>query len=133
MYHGCGARYPYQMIPIRIIVFYSNCSTIILIYSTAHCPRWDRTMEKASVMQEDILKSTLFHIQMKRCQYIDDFPETVASIFSSMCVGKRLKPYDDMKRKLYRINTNFFDINNKIKKRDFYLGLYERIQRKIKN
>jgi hypothetical protein len=89
------------------------------------------TMESVSVIQEDILKSTLFHIQMKRCQYIDDFPETVASIFASICKGNKMKPYDDIKRKLYRINTSFFDINDKIKKRDFYLGLYERIQRRI--
>ncbi|MFW9978839.1 MAG: hypothetical protein ACFFEJ_12220 [Candidatus Thorarchaeota archaeon] len=89
-------------------------------------------METASVIQEDILKSTLLHIQMKQCQYIDNFPETVASIFSSMRVGNRLKPYEDMKRKLYRISTSFFDINSKIKKREFYLGLYDRIQRAIK-
>ncbi len=88
-------------------------------------------MESVSVSQEDILKSTLFHIQMKRCQYIDHVPETVASIFTSMCKGNKLKPYDDMKRKLYRINTSFFDINDKIEKREFYLGLYERIQRQI--
>lgn len=89
-------------------------------------------MESASVIQEDILKSTLLHIQMKQCQYIDDFPEAVASIFTSMRSGKKLQPYDDMKRKLYRITTSFFDINKKIEKRDFYLGLYDRIQRVIK-
>jgi len=89
-------------------------------------------METISVIQEDILKSTLLHIQMKQCQYIDDFPESVATIFSTMRVGSKLKPYDDMKRKLYRISTSFFDINKKIQKRDFYLGLYDRIQRIIK-
>ncbi len=84
-----------------------------------------------SAMQETILKSTLLHIQLERCQYIDDFPETVASIFSSMCDGSTLKPYDELKRKLYRINTNFFDLNKKVKKRNFYLRLYDRVQRRI--
>ena len=85
----------------------------------------------AEMAQTDILRSTLFHIQLKQCQYIDNFPETVSEIFQSMYDGKKLKPYDDMKRRLYRIKTNFFDINGeKIVKRDFYLGLYNRIVRK---
>ncbi len=88
-------------------------------------------MAEMLITQDEILRSTLFHIQLKQCQYIDDFPETVTEIFQSMINGKRLKPYDEMKRKLYRIRTNFFDINGeKIVKRDFYLGLYNRIKRK---
>ena len=89
-------------------------------------------MAETLITQDEILRSTLFHIQMKQCQYIDNFPETVTEIFRSMVKGKRLKPYDEMKRKLYRIKTNFFDINgDKVVKRDFYLGLYNRIQRKV--
>ncbi|MDF1538118.1 MAG: hypothetical protein P1Q69_04365 [Candidatus Thorarchaeota archaeon] len=88
-------------------------------------------MAEMLITQDDILRSTLFHIQLKQCQYIDNFPETVTEIFQSMINGKKLKPYDDMKRKLYRIKTNFFDINGeKVVKRDFYLGLYNRIKRK---
>jgi hypothetical protein len=90
-------------------------------------------MAISTITQEDFLKSTLLHIQMKRCQYIDNFPETVASVFESMCKGNRLKPYDEVKGKLYKIKTSFFNINrNRVKKRDFYVGLYDRISRRIK-
>ncbi len=89
-------------------------------------------MAEVTVTQDDILRSTLFHIQLKQCQYIDNFPEKIAEIFKTSYDGKKFKPYDDMKRRLYRIKTNFFDINgDKIQKRDFYLGLYNRIKRKI--
>jgi len=91
-------------------------------------------MAEMLITQDDILRSTLFHIQLKQCQYIDNFPEAVTGIFQSMYNGKKLQPYDDLKRKLYRIKTNFFHINgDKVVKRDFYLGLYNRIKRKVQN
>ncbi len=89
-------------------------------------------MAELIVTHDDILRSTLFHIQLKQCQYIDNFPEKITEVFKSSYNGKKFKSYDDMKRRLYRIKTNFFDINGeKIQKRDFYLGLYNRIKRKI--
>ncbi|MHA2424839.1 MAG: hypothetical protein ACXAEF_08630 [Candidatus Thorarchaeota archaeon] len=89
-------------------------------------------MAQVTVTHDDILRSTLFHIQLKQCQYIDNFPEKITEIFKSNYDGKKFKPYDHMKRRLYRIKTNFFDINgDKIQKRDFYLGLYARIKRKM--
>ena len=92
----------------------------------------DRCMAEVTVKHEDILRSTLFHIQLKQCQYIDNFPEKITEIFQSCCVGKKIKPFNDMKRRLYRIKTNFFDINgDKIQKRDFYIGLYNRIKRNV--
>lgn len=86
-------------------------------------------MASRSISRHDILKSTLFHIQVKACQYIDNFPEKVASVFDDAVGKKGLKDYDEIKRKLYRIKTNFFKINA-IKKRDFFTGLYERIENK---
>ena len=78
--------------------------------------------------RDEILRNTLFHIQLKRCQYIDNFPEAVARIFETSFKRKRLMKYDDIKNRLYRIKTSFFKINgDKIKKRDFFLGLYNRI------
>jgi hypothetical protein len=85
-------------------------------------------MESAVISKEQILRSTLFHIQIKRCEYIDDFPEAVTSVFEKMIDENGMKKYDDMKRRLYRIDTNFFKINeDKVKKRGFFLSLYERI------
>ncbi len=89
-------------------------------------------MAELVVSNEEILRSTLFHIQLKQCQYIDNFPEKITEIFQDNYDGKKFKPYDDMKRRLYRIKTNFFDINgDKVQKRDFYIGLYNRIKRKV--
>jgi hypothetical protein len=88
-------------------------------------------MVSRSISRHDILRSTLFHIQTKRCQYIDDFPETVASIFDD-AVGKNgIKKYDEIKRKLYRIKTSFFKINT-IKKREFFHSLYKRLKNKTR-
>ncbi|MFW9907191.1 MAG: hypothetical protein ACFFEF_01340 [Candidatus Thorarchaeota archaeon] len=91
-------------------------------------------MTEVYVTRDDILRSTLFHIQLKCCQYIDNFPEAVTDVFESNLRGKKLRSYDALKNRLYRIKTNFFDINSdKIKKRDFFLGLYERIKKKTQN
>ncbi|MFW9944976.1 MAG: hypothetical protein ACFFB7_08255, partial [Candidatus Sifarchaeia archaeon] len=39
------------------------------------------------------------------------------------------RSYLRLKRKLYRISTSFFDLNKRIKKRDFFESLYQRIAR----
>ncbi len=92
----------------------------------------DRKMAEACLSKDEILKSTLFHIQLKQCQYIDDFPEKVSFIIEKTMDENGLLPYDKIKRRLYRIDTSFWEINkDKIKKRDFYLGLYERLERKV--
>lgn len=89
-------------------------------------------MSEPVVSRNEILQSTLFHIQLKQCQYIDDFPETVADIIDRSIKSNKLRRYDDVKRKLYRIKTSFFDINkNKVKKGDFFESLYNRIVRRI--
>ncbi len=88
-------------------------------------------MESRCITRSDILKSTLFHIQIKQCQYIDNFPEKVATIIDTAVGKKRLKKYADVKNRLYRIKTNFFKINN-IKKKDFFEGLYQRIENRTK-
>lgn len=85
-------------------------------------------MAELSINQNDILQSTLFHIQVKRCQYIDHFPTLVANVFTNVIQGKKIPPYDKIKRRLYRLNTSFFTINKTMKKRDFYQGLYKRIK-----
>ncbi len=86
-------------------------------------------MEMRSIIKDTILRSTLFHIQLKQCQYIDNFPEAVASVFSKNVERGRLQDYDKLKRKLYGISTSFFEVNKRIKKRDFFESLYERIAR----
>jgi hypothetical protein len=88
-------------------------------------------METTCISRTDILQSTLFHIQVKQCQYIDNFPEAVATIIESAAGKRKLKDYEIVKRKLYRIRTNFFKINE-IKKKDFFEGLYERLQNKTR-
>lgn len=88
-------------------------------------------METKCISRTDILQSTLFHIQVKQCQYIDNFPEAVTNIIDSAVGKKRLKSYDTVKRRLYRIKTNFFKINE-IKKKDFFEGLYSRLQNKTR-
>ena len=91
------------------------------------------TAETKCISRDDILRSTLFHIQIKQCQYIDNFPEKVTSIIDNAVGKKRLKKYSEIKNKLYRIKTNFFTINKGIiKKKDFFEGLYERITNKIR-
>lgn len=91
------------------------------------------TMENRCISRDDILRSTLFHIQLKQCQYIDNFPEKVTSIIDNAVGKKRMKKYSEIKNKLYRIKTNFFTINKgKIKKKDFFEGLYERIENRIR-
>ena len=88
-------------------------------------------METKCMSKTDILQSTLFHIQVKQCQYIDDFPEAVATIIESTAGKRKLKDYEIVKRRLYRIRTNFFKINE-IKKKDFFEGLYVRLQNKTR-
>ena len=88
-------------------------------------------METRCISRTDILQSTLFHIQVKQCQYIDNFPEAVTNIIDSAVGKKKLKDYETVKRRLYRIRTNFFKINE-IKKKDFFEGLYSRLQNKTR-
>ena len=88
-------------------------------------------METRCISRTDILQSTLFHIQVKQCQYIDNFPEAVTKIIDSAVGKKKLKDYESVKQRLYGIKTNFFKINE-IKKKDFFEGLYERLQNKTK-
>ncbi len=88
-------------------------------------------MENRCISKSDILRSTLFHIQIKQCQYIDNFPEKVTTIIDTAVGKKRIKKYAEVKNRLYRIKTNFFKINS-IKKKEFYEGLYNRIESKTK-
>jgi len=88
-------------------------------------------METRCISKTDILQSTLFHIQVKQCQYIDKFPEKVTTVIESAVGKRKLKDYDSVKRRLYRIKTNFFKINE-INKKEFFEGLYERIQNKTR-
>ncbi len=91
------------------------------------------TMENRCISRKDILSSTLFHIQIKQCQYIDNFPEAVTTIIHNAVGKKKLKNYSEIKNKLYRIKTSFFTINKgKIRKKDFFEGLYERIENRIR-
>ncbi|UCH04774.1 MAG: hypothetical protein JSW05_01050 [Candidatus Thorarchaeota archaeon] len=82
-----------------------------------------------SINKDSILRSTLFHIQLKQCQYIDNFPEDVANVFENNVERGRLQEYEKLKRKLYRISTSFFEVNKRIKKKDFFESLYQRIAR----
>lgn len=88
-------------------------------------------MASRSINRDTIIQSTLFHIQLKQCQYIDDFPEAVADVFEKNVFRGRLRKYQELKRKLYRISTSFFDVNKGIKKKDFYESLYNRIKRRV--
>ena len=88
------------------------------------------TVATRCISRTDILQSTLFHIQIKQCQYIDNFPEKVTDVVDSVVGKKRIKKYVDVKNRLYRIKTNFFKINS-IKKKDFFEGLYKRIENRI--
>jgi hypothetical protein len=89
------------------------------------------TVETRCISRSDILQSTLFHIQIKQCQFIDDFPEKVTDIVDTAVRKKTMKKYTEVKNRLYRIKTNFFKINS-IKKKDFFEGLYKRIENRIK-
>jgi hypothetical protein len=90
------------------------------------------TMENKCISKADILRSTLFQIQIKECQYIDNFPEAVTSVFDNAAGKKNLKKYSEIKQKLYRIKTNFFAINKgKVKKKVFFEELYERIRNRV--
>ena len=88
-------------------------------------------MASQSINRDAIIRSTLFHIQLKQCQYIDDFPEAVADVFEKNVFRGRLRKYQELKRKLYRISTNFFEVNKGIKKKEFFESLYDRIKRRI--
>ncbi|MFX1603887.1 MAG: hypothetical protein ACFFCK_10415 [Promethearchaeota archaeon] len=85
-----------------------------------------------SINKDTILRSTLFHIQLRQCQYIDNFPEAVANVFERNVERGKLQEYQKLKRKLYRISTSFFEVNKRIKKKDFFESLYERIARVTK-
>jgi len=91
----------------------------------------ERTMENRCITKSDILRNTLFHIQVRQCQYIDTFPEKVTTIIDTAVGKRRMKNYVVVKNRLYRIKTNFFKINS-IKKKDFFEGLYQRIESKTK-
>ena len=84
-------------------------------------------MASRSISRHDILRSTLFHIQVNSCQFIDDFPEVVASVFDNAVDRRGLKDYAEIKRKLYRIKTSFFKI-----KKEFFEGLYKRLENKTR-
>jgi hypothetical protein len=90
-------------------------------------------MENRCISRTEILKDTLFHIQVKQCQYIDNFPEAVTSILDTAIGTKGIQDYEQVKGKLYRIRTNFFKINQgKTKKKEFFEGLYQRIENKTR-
>jgi len=55
----------------------------------------------------------------------------VADVFEKNVYRGRLKKYQELKRKLYRIRTNFFEVNKDIKKKEFYESLYNRIKRRV--
>ncbi|MFW9888770.1 MAG: hypothetical protein ACFFER_11330 [Candidatus Thorarchaeota archaeon] len=88
-------------------------------------------MASRSINRDAIIKSTLFHIQLKQCQYIDNFPEAVADVFEKNVFRGRLRKYQELKRKLYRISTSFFEVNKGIKKKEFFESLYDRIRRRV--
>jgi len=58
------------------------------------------TAETKCISRNDILQSTLFHIQIKQCQYIDNFPEKVTSIIDNAVGKKKLKKYRKPPRSL---------------------------------
>ncbi len=84
-------------------------------------------MAVATVSREDILRMTLFHIQLNRFQYIDNFPEKVADVIQRYVVERGIRDYEKIKRQFYRIDTSFFRING-VAKRTFYEGLFRRIK-----
>ncbi len=80
-----------------------------------------------TITREDILRSTLFHIQLNQFQYIDNFPEKVADVIEKCIAERGITDFEKIKRRLYRISTSFFRIN-KVKRREFYEGLFRRIK-----
>ena len=85
-------------------------------------------MASVSNKREHILQSTLFHIQVNQCQYIDNFPEAVTTVLDDMIHKKKIRDFDVVKKRLYRINTSFFEINKKkVSKKDFFEGLFRRV------
>lgn len=84
-------------------------------------------MQKMIITRDQILRKTLLHIQLKRCQYIDDFPERVTSVFEAASDRRGIRRYEALKGKLFRIDTNFFRVN-KISREDFFRGLYQRVK-----
>jgi hypothetical protein len=88
-------------------------------------------MASRSINRDAIIQSTLFHIQLKQCQYIDNFPEAVADVFESNVYRGKIRKYQELKRKLYRIKTSFFEVNKGIRKKDFFESLYSRIKRRV--
>jgi len=89
--------------------------------------QWDQRMQKMIITRDQILRKTLLHIQLKRCQYIDDFPERVTSVFEAASDRRGIRRYEALKSKLYHIDTNFFRVN-KISREDFFRGLYQRVK-----
>lgn len=55
----------------------------------------------------------------------------MATVLDGAVTKNGIREYNEIKRKLYRIKTNFFKINS-IKKRDFFQGLYQRIENKTR-
>ncbi|MGY5854118.1 MAG: hypothetical protein RTU92_11165 [Candidatus Thorarchaeota archaeon] len=87
-------------------------------------------MAVSAITRDEILQSTLFHIQLKRLEYIDNFPDSVADMFTKIVSEKGFSEFNKIKRRLYRISTSFFSINKEnISKREFYQGLYQRLTR----
>ncbi|MHA1770311.1 MAG: hypothetical protein ACTSYL_02150 [Candidatus Thorarchaeota archaeon] len=84
-------------------------------------------MTVESIDRADLLRSTLFHIQVSKCQYIDDFPEEVTDVLERYLIKRGVDDFNRIRRSLYRIDTNFFKIN-KIEKKKFYDGLFKRIR-----
>ncbi len=84
-------------------------------------------MSVESISRDDLLRSTLFHIQISKCQYIDDFPEEVTNVLERYLIERGVNDFRRIRRSLYRIDTNFFKIN-KIPKKKFYDGLFRRIE-----
>lgn len=84
-------------------------------------------MQKMTITRDQILRKTLLHIQLKRCQYIDDFPERVTSVFEAASDRRGIRRYEALKDRLFGIDTNFFRVN-KISRDDFFRGLYQRVK-----
>ena len=76
----------------------------------------------------------MVHIMEGPCYHEQGYytPGDGQSLVFDTAVGKRkLKDYQSVKNRLYRIKTNFFKINE-IKKKDFFEGLYTRLQNKTR-
>ena len=61
-----------------------------------------------------------------------EMAEAVAEVFNTSLELGDLEDYSRIRRKLYRVRTNFFDINKgRVDKRGFYRELYDRIVRLV--